>query len=724
MKHFRLLVTALVFSLIGPALVSGQTSVSGGIFSNTNWDLAGSPYLVTDDIVVFPNATLTIEPGVEVRFASGTILELRNAFLIANGTADAGITFTLDSSNPTGAPKWLGIANTSLPSDTVGVEMDYVTIEYAETGINYGSSGGNRFISNSIFRNNDRAVYDGTQGYNWMTITDSDFLDNGIGIQGRMSAINCTFTNNEFGIADPLYFNNGDVGGRVTNCTFIDNDHAIATAGQVITFAAVENCTFTNNPTGIFLYSAEVDSSFFDGSTTVAAYLVKGFIQNSNFNSNEIGVQVGQFPYQLSITNNQFLSNNYALWVDGPGALIEENALCTSLTFDAYVNTQEPVDLTNNCWCTTDPLVIETQIFDAFDDVSSGIATFDPFTLDCFGSLLYPGDTDNSGSVTTADLFPIGLYYGEAGPPRTNATTQWWGQEAPDWTTSMTNGSNLKYVDADGNGFIDEEDAAVIPSHLGSVHPNSDGVPFDWSTATPLPLYLEGPALVAPGQEIEVSIMAGTSAIPSADLYGLALEIGYNPEMVVPGTFTVSTAGSWLGDDLLQVQQEETTTGLFQLGLVKTNQLPASGYGPVANISFVLGEDLILMNEGIPNEGGDLQLELILSLLEVTAISSTEQLLPLDESGLTLPFTSVQEVDNTLARSITVFPNPTDGEVVVQSTGPSIQQVRILTAAGRAISDVQVVGTDDLRINFPATGLYLLQIITTEGIVAKKVIAR
>ena len=45
-----------------------DTPVSGLITINTTWDQAGNPYLVTGDIAVNNGVTLTIDPGVIIKF--------------------------------------------------------------------------------------------------------------------------------------------------------------------------------------------------------------------------------------------------------------------------------------------------------------------------------------------------------------------------------------------------------------------------------------------------------------------------------------------------------------------------------------------------------------------------------------------------------------------------------------------------------------------------------
>src|ERR1035438_7891798 len=97
MKKLILLIAFI--SLV--SFVNAQTNVSGGIYSNTTWTKANSPYIVTDTVVVFPGITLTIEPGVVVKFNDHKYIEVRNATIISNGNAVDSITFTSNSSSPT-----------------------------------------------------------------------------------------------------------------------------------------------------------------------------------------------------------------------------------------------------------------------------------------------------------------------------------------------------------------------------------------------------------------------------------------------------------------------------------------------------------------------------------------------------------------------------------------------------------------------------------------------
>ena len=67
-KITNVALTASFLFLVFCFSATAQTNVSGGIYANTTWTLANSPYIVTDTVVVFPGVTLTIQPGVTVKF--------------------------------------------------------------------------------------------------------------------------------------------------------------------------------------------------------------------------------------------------------------------------------------------------------------------------------------------------------------------------------------------------------------------------------------------------------------------------------------------------------------------------------------------------------------------------------------------------------------------------------------------------------------------------------
>ncbi len=94
----RLAVSLILLSTL-TSYVYADTVVSGIINTNTTWPLANSPYIVTGNVLVSEGVTLTIEPGIEVRFDSGTALQT-DGTLIARGTSTDNITFTSNQSTP------------------------------------------------------------------------------------------------------------------------------------------------------------------------------------------------------------------------------------------------------------------------------------------------------------------------------------------------------------------------------------------------------------------------------------------------------------------------------------------------------------------------------------------------------------------------------------------------------------------------------------------------
>lgn len=135
-------------------LIHVPTPVSGAITQNTLWSLGNSPYIVMGNITINSGITLTVEPGVIVRFNGFYTIEA-NGIINAQGTAGSPVTFT--SAKPAPAR---GDWNT-INLHGSGNILNYVTIEYADKGVYVPSAPlwQTPAIRNSTIRNNNTGIH-------------------------------------------------------------------------------------------------------------------------------------------------------------------------------------------------------------------------------------------------------------------------------------------------------------------------------------------------------------------------------------------------------------------------------------------------------------------------------------------------------------------------------------------------------------------------------------
>ncbi|MDP2662575.1 MAG: right-handed parallel beta-helix repeat-containing protein, partial [Dehalococcoidia bacterium] len=157
LSALTVLLLGLLYSSRSPALATGvtkppdyasplpspATSVSANITVDTTWRLVDSPVQVTTDVTVVGPATLTIEPGVVVRFQQLASLTVdATGRLVANGTASQPITLT----GTTQQPGWwdgLSIVGTFASPNNSGAALNYVTIQY-------GAAYGNLYVEYAV----------------------------------------------------------------------------------------------------------------------------------------------------------------------------------------------------------------------------------------------------------------------------------------------------------------------------------------------------------------------------------------------------------------------------------------------------------------------------------------------------------------------------------------------------------------------------------------------
>ena len=332
MKNPLLILSAIFFSL---SLSSqAQTYVSGGIYTNTTWTPENSPYIVIGDVAVFETFTLTILPGVEVRFDDDKMLDIRGS-LIAVGTSSDSIKFTSNSPVPSSSSwKYIKIEYQS------NMTLRYALIEYSLGGVFYDNGGFTTYlINNCRFSSNDAAI-SGNRLYGQQNVDSCLFHNNGVGIKAtylELCLINqCNFTNNHTGISETSF-------ATITNCNFRYNSVEGLSAWESL----IQNCNFENNETGLSF-------SFSGGSD--AGSLISNSIQNNNLG--------------LVITGNL------------PRAICKYNMFCNNLVYNVKNTGQySGADLTLNCWCSSDSAYIESTIYDGKDDISVGLVYFMPFQI-------------------------------------------------------------------------------------------------------------------------------------------------------------------------------------------------------------------------------------------------------------------------------------------------------------------------------------------------------
>jgi len=451
----RLCVLILIVPLFSIAqLALADTEVGGIIRENTTWAEANSPYIVTNNILVDENVTLTIEPGVTIKFDSEKSLQV-NGELIAQGTNNNKITFTSNLSSPSaGDWRWILFSDSSI--DTVydnegnylsGCILEHCIVEYG--GYN---------IDNPTLHQGAIWVDQSSLFVNYCTIRDTgNYQGNGIRVNnGEIKILNSTISNtNRFGI----YL-------RSTSFTILNTIVENNNGGIKIidSNGNISNCTIRNNfPPGIYYWGGERIEISHNTITSNAGnhggaglfinpmegedVIIKHNAITNNTASgyhNGGGIYLTEGNYNVTIANNLIESNSAqngsAIWVDNqatggdPNLEIKYNEIINNSTtsdlsstlrisaFDSIINynnilnnaatyelynenasTSSSVDAKHNYWGTTEESEIQTKIYDWYDDGSKSTVVFEPIAAqpyDFSGGSISGAVTDSSTEDT------------------------------------------------------------------------------------------------------------------------------------------------------------------------------------------------------------------------------------------------------------------------------------------------------------------------------------
>jgi hypothetical protein len=264
------------------------TDVSGFISTNTTWNLISSPYTVTSNVLVGSGITLTIEPGVIIKFTSGTALQI-DGQLIARGSSGNQITFTSNQSTPApGDWGYILFSNSSTDASydenenyTGGSILEYCIVEYA---------GG------SVITNNGALRIDNC----------SPFINRST-IRKNYSGINIFRSNDPWNAQSVTILDTNIESNYTNNMSSVFGGAAIYAEGSLV---LKHSMVSGNNGAGVIVNSVGGGTRPYSGPMTLTENIV----------TNNTGTGVSAY-YSVTLTNNEISGNGHGGFVGYAGVI-------------------------------------------------------------------------------------------------------------------------------------------------------------------------------------------------------------------------------------------------------------------------------------------------------------------------------------------------------------------------------------------------------------------
>ncbi len=341
----------------------------------------------------------------------------------------------------------------------------------------------------------------------------------------------------------------------------------------------------------------------------------------------------------------------------------------------------------------------------------------------CIDNCVWPGDADNNGIVELSDLLAIGYYMGETGFERDVNNIDWKAQAGDAWNYSQSNGENLMYVDADGDGYVTMDDSVAIFQNIGNYH---SLIPSSISEIKKSPLILiPRTTEVDSGDVMIIDIALGNESFPVLDMHGISFQINIDPSIMDSSSLDVIFYDdSWLGDGFgVMDKYNQLSEGRVGQVVSRTDRRPVSGYGIIGSTSFIVEDDL----EGFRLSKDIKKLPFYIDVSGITAYDSdgNTYTLPSEPVTITLDLENeTEEVEEVLDNKLYIYPNPASDILNVHLNGQkNIKSVQLFDLLGRNVYSRFNLKTDRVNIDVSRMneGIYFLEVTNGGEIVTQKI---
>lgn len=347
--------------------------------------------------------------------------------------------------------------------------------------------------------------------------------------------------------------------------------------------------------------------------------------------------------------------------------------------------------------------------------------------LDC----VWPGDTNADGMANVEDILNIGLEYGTSGPPRDTVCGGWFGHPATDWEVFTTNGVDLKHGDCNGDGTIDLSDLPFTSNVSESYTPLVNGVSVAQSDAPAILLQFTTDTIHLTNSidatKITAGIILGSSNVPIQDIYGVVLYLNY-PGQYVDSSTQISVdydENSFFGGtgEVIHRTVDLSGQGQMDFAITRKNGTDTSGFGRIAEVSFIIDADIIDGREEHEGQSFPVTIKVVKVIDQLG--NDLEISLPAEPASVFFVNNIITKVvDPELSEKVKVYPNPVADVLNIDLGELNGQILELFNVLGKRIIHRQLDfgNTIDLNVSTLEKGIYLLKIQTDQGLVSKRVV--
>ena len=325
----------------------------------------------------------------------------------------------------------------------------------------------------------------------------------------------------------------------------------------------------------------------------------------------------------------------------------------------------------------------------------------------CIADCVWPGDFNADGMVNMKDLLSFGLNVGQSGEARdTLGSTTWSPFSSNNWEyLDQTLNTDLKYSDADGNGFITENDLAAFNKNYGK---QSKLISKDVLAITETPLILSTTQTeVDSGEWLYLDVSLGNEDNPYIDFYALTFDFSIDEDLIDEESACFQLDDdSWISYDSPLVESfQQISPGNMSFGVSRITLDAVSGSGAIATFKFIVEEEI----NGFRDSDGKLILNL--GLENAVGYNQKGQAVALSTNTVQVDLNLKNEKVNDL--KIQTYPNPASDLITIESN-KAMDFITITDMTGRQVDAFKSPKSPSFQhdISQLTDGIYFIKVVS------------